>query len=328
VEYESADDFVLPTETKLMHAAFTGLLTGGATPSDISNVVVEIYRVFPKDSNVGRTSGPPVFSTENVPTRVNSPSDVAFESKNSASDELKFHTSVLDPHFTTEFSVSSADKISVKSRGNGPATGKEVLITVTFKDPFDLPADHYFFVPQVGLRNRAPAGSDFLWLSAPKPIQPPGTPFTPDLQSWMRDDPPLAPDWLRIGTDIIGGTTFNASFALSGETVGDGSTSVRADHDGPFTDDTAALVNRLLAGTKVDNDMPLGTIPTSDTPHGLFDSAPLVATEEHVHGIIPGSSASHPSRLNDLAFMEASDDFLPAFSQGGTDSPLGAPAPI
>jgi hypothetical protein len=38
----------------------------------------------------------------------------------------------------------------------------------------------------------------------------------------MRDDPPLAPDWLRIGTDIIGGTTFNATFELSGQTVTSG----------------------------------------------------------------------------------------------------------
>jgi hypothetical protein len=35
----------------------------------------------------------------------------------------------------------------------------------------------------------------------------------------MRDNPPLAPDWLRIGTDIIGGATINASFSLSGQTV-------------------------------------------------------------------------------------------------------------
>ena len=27
----------------------------------------------------------------------------------------------------------------------------------------------------------------------------------------------LDPDWLRIGTDIIGGTTFNAAFSLSGD---------------------------------------------------------------------------------------------------------------
>src|SRR5262249_18996374 len=70
VEYESADDFVLTTETKLQRASFTGLLTGGATPKDVSNVVVEIYRVFPNDSDVGRTSGPPTFSTDKVPTRV------------------------------------------------------------------------------------------------------------------------------------------------------------------------------------------------------------------------------------------------------------------
>ena len=28
-------------------------------------------------------------------------------------------------------------------------TGEEVQFTVNFATPFDLPADHYFFVPQV-----------------------------------------------------------------------------------------------------------------------------------------------------------------------------------
>jgi hypothetical protein len=223
VEYESADDFALTTETVLQHASFTGLLTGGATPKDVSNVVVEIYRVFPNDSDVDRTSGPPTFSTDKVPTRVNSPSDVALDARDSSADgELSFHTRVLSNHFTALASVSSADAISVHSGGNGPVTGKEVQFEVDFKLPFDLPAGHYFFVPQVGLSDEAPAGADFLWLSAPKPITPPGTPFpagVTDLQSWMRDDPPLAPDWLRIGTDIIGGTTFNASYSLSGQTV-------------------------------------------------------------------------------------------------------------
>jgi hypothetical protein len=222
VEYESADDFALTTETVLQHASFTGLLTGGATLKDVSNVVVEIYRVFPNDSDVGRTSGPPTFSTDKVPTRVNSPADVALDSRDSAANELKFHSRVLSEHFTAQASVSSAAKISVNSHGNGPVTGEEVEVDVKFKEPFDLPAGHYFFVPQVGLSGKAPAGADFLWLSAPKPIAPPGTAFPPgvtDLQSWMRDDPPLAPDWLRIGTDIIGGATFNASFSLSGHTV-------------------------------------------------------------------------------------------------------------
>jgi len=165
-----------------------------------------------------------------VPTRVNSPSDVEFASRDSADYGLSFQTKVLNASFTTLASVSSADKINVNSGGSGRATGEEVEFDVSFgSQPLDLPADHYFFVPQVGLSAKAPKGADFLWLSAPKPIVPPGTPFPPgatDLQSWMRDDPSLAPDWLRIGTDIIKAgapptfLTFNASFALSGQTLG------------------------------------------------------------------------------------------------------------
>jgi hypothetical protein len=49
-----------------------------------------------------------------------------------------------------------------------------------------------------------------LVLSAPGPTPP-------DLQSWIRNDN-LAPDWLRIGTDITGTGPFNASFSLSGVT--------------------------------------------------------------------------------------------------------------
>jgi hypothetical protein len=227
VEFESADDFVLTTATRITNATFTGLLTGGATPkNDLSNLVVEIYRVFPNDSDVGRTSGPPTFSTPQVPTRVNSPSDVAFDSRNSAEQGLTFGSRILTTTFTAQNSVSSPDKIIVHSvgtaAGNGPVTGVEVEFDVSFAHPFDLPAGHYFFVPQVGLSDQAPAGADFLWLSAPKPIVAPGTAFPPgftDLQSWMRDDPPLAPDWLRIGTDIIGGTAFNAAFSVAGETA-------------------------------------------------------------------------------------------------------------
>ena len=41
----------------------------------------------------------------------------------------------------------------------------------------------------------------------------------PDLQSWTRDVT-IEPDWLRIGTDIVGGSpapTFNQAFSLVGE---------------------------------------------------------------------------------------------------------------
>jgi hypothetical protein len=64
---------------------------------------------------------------------------------------------------------------------------------------------------------------DFLWFSAPKPIVPPGTQFSPDLQTWIRNDN-LDPDWLRIGTDITHEGPFNASFSLTGATVPEPST--------------------------------------------------------------------------------------------------------
>ena len=81
-EIELADDFFLTGPTTLTSATFTGLVPAGSNPTD---VVVEIYRVFPLDSDTTRTSGSPVFSTTQVPTRVNSPSDVALDSRDSSS---------------------------------------------------------------------------------------------------------------------------------------------------------------------------------------------------------------------------------------------------
>jgi hypothetical protein len=281
VEFESADDFALTTETKIQHASFTGLLTGGATRADVENVFLTIYRVFPNDSDVGRTSGPPTFSTSQVPTRVNSPADNEIENFDSAVGDLGFHSRLLSTTFTAQASVSTADKISLNSHGNGPATGQEVGFNVTFKVPLDLPAGHYFFVPKVGLSGTAPAGADFLWLSAPRPIAPPGTAFpagVTDLQSWMRFDPGLAPDWLRIGADIIGGTTFNGSFSLAGETVSPKITSLSQKsvaegspdlqitiHGSNFTSGSMALVDGLqpLATTFVNTNQIQATIPAA-----------------------------------------------------------------
>jgi hypothetical protein len=230
IETESADDFILTSETMITNATFTGLLSG-ATTSDIQQVIIEIYRVFPADSDVGRTSGPPTFSTPDVPTRVNSPSDVAFASRDSASlGDLTFSTTTVAIGFTVNNSVlSSINPIpNQTTKGEGPVTGNEVLFNVDFTTPFDLPADHYFFVPQVLL-----SSGDFLWLSAPKPIVPPGTAFPAgftDLQSWIRDAD-LDPDWLRVGTDIVGppptggpAPTFNAAFSLDGNTIPEPST--------------------------------------------------------------------------------------------------------
>jgi hypothetical protein len=94
-EIESADDFVVLAPTTITSATFTGILTGGATVADIGQVRVEIYRVFPNDSNVARTSGPPTFSTSQVPTRVNSPSDVEFDDRDTASSNLTPSTADL-----------------------------------------------------------------------------------------------------------------------------------------------------------------------------------------------------------------------------------------
>ncbi len=223
IEIESADDFFPSTSVTLNQATFTGLLPTGAALSDIKQVIVEIYRVFPNDSTV-----PP---SGNVPTRVNSPSDVALLSRDSAAATLSFSSTLLNGSFTAGNSVLNGinPKPNQNTLGEGPVSGQEVELSVDFTQPINLPADHYFFVPQVELTS-----GDFLWLSAPKPIVAPGTPFNPDLQTWIRNGP-LDPDWLRVGADIVGnGAAFNASFTLSGSV--------------PEPVSTAGLLGLALAG--------------------------------------------------------------------------------
>jgi hypothetical protein len=217
-EIESADDFVVGQSTSITGGSFVGLLTGGASLASIGEVVVEIYRVFPLDSDVGRTSGPPTFSTAQVPTRVNSPSDVAFTTRSSTAAELLFVPAIVQMSFTASNSVLNGihPMPGQFTGGDGAMTGQEVSFNISFSSALTLPADHYFFVPQVQV-----TGGEFLWLSAPRPIVPPGTPFplgSTDLQSWIRNAA-LDPDWLRVGTDITHQGPFNAVFTLSGNTV-------------------------------------------------------------------------------------------------------------
>src|SRR5439155_3033106 len=153
--------------------------------------------------DVLRTSGTPTFFTTQVPTRVNSPGDNAFAVRDTTDGSLSFTASVLAPAFPVQNSVQAGGikpKPNQTTGGNGALTGEEVQVSVTFDVPLDLPADHYFFKPQARL-----SSGEFYWLSAPRPIVAPGTPFSPDLQAWIRDAD-LAPDWLRIGTDIVGGS--------------------------------------------------------------------------------------------------------------------------
>jgi hypothetical protein len=199
----------LSNETKITSATFTGLLPSGAPLTNVTDVVVEIYRVFPKDS-----TNPP---DGRVPTRTNSPSDVAFDSRDSAANTLSFSGVIQSASFTAANSVLNGihPLPNVTTGGEGAVTGEEVQFTVNLATPFDLPADHYFFVPQVKL-----SSGNFFWLSAANPIVGGTGPFTPDLQEWIRNSA-LDPDWLRVATDIVGVAppVFNATFSLTGDVV-------------------------------------------------------------------------------------------------------------
>jgi PEP-CTERM motif len=217
-EIEAGDDFFLGSQTLITSATFDGLIVAGSAGApSISDIVAEMYNIFPVMSNTVRLP--------DVPTRANSPSDVEFDSRDSAAGGLTFTSSVLSSSFTVLNTVQPGGihpSPGQTTGGNGALTGQEVQITLTFLTPFNLAAGHMFFVPQVALTN----GGQFYWLSASRPITGAGgtTPFpagVTDLQAWTRDQM-LDPDWLRVGMDIVGGTTpptFNTAFSLDGTVV-------------------------------------------------------------------------------------------------------------
>jgi len=214
-ETETADDFVLKQTTVLTGATIIGLVSPATPLANIANVEVELYHVFPEDSaNPDPLGG-------NVPSRMNSPSDVEIDSatRDGSLGSLRFSTTLLNGNFSVMNTVVNGinKKPLSTTHGEGPATGEEVEIAITFTKPIVLPAGRYFFRPEVLIN-----GSDFLYLSAPKPIVAPGNAIPGDLQAWIRNSR-LSPDWLRIGSDIIGTTvvggtapTFNMTFSLSG----------------------------------------------------------------------------------------------------------------
>jgi hypothetical protein len=214
VEIEAADDFLLGNDTRITGATVRGLIPAGAALTDVESVAVEIYRVFPLDSDTTRTA--------RVPTRMNSPGDNAFQTRD-ASTGLAFTVTAVASAVTALNSVISGINPSPDQNtlGEGAVTGDEIEIHVSLAQPIDLPAGHYFFVPQVTMvlgGGDLPTRANFLWLSAPKPIVAPGTPFVGDLQAWIRSGR-LDPDWLRIGADIVGGTpapAFNMVLKLEG----------------------------------------------------------------------------------------------------------------
>jgi hypothetical protein len=260
-ETEAADDFILSTETTLTETSFTGLVPTTTTPGSYLDVTVEIYRVFPSDSDPLRTI--------RVPTRANSPSDVAFTSRDFKAGGLSFGFEELSPSFTAANSVVSGIHASPHQTtgGDGAVTGTEVQIEVAYSLGLDLPAGHYFIVPQVKLRH-----GTFEWLSAPSKQ------FTGDLQAWVRNSH-LDPDWLRVGTDIVGGTvppTVDASFSLLGNTVtqtfafstgGPDGLMATASHPAGLTPETESADDFILsAGTVLTQGTFTGLLPTGFKP--------------------------------------------------------------
>jgi hypothetical protein len=221
IETETADDFILDQTTVISGATMTGLVLR-TDVADIANVEVEIYHRFPEDPLDSPPSG-------NVPSRTNSPSDNEIDTatRDASDGTLSFYYSSLNANFSVSNTViNGINPFNVNGKtdanrtgGEGPASGEEVQITITFTKPIVLPPGHYFFRPEVLVN-----GGDFLYLSAPRPmVSPPATPLAQDLQAWIRNTR-LAPDWLRIGTDIIDaagatGPTFNMTFSLNGNTI-------------------------------------------------------------------------------------------------------------
>jgi len=223
LETETADDFVLTQATVVSGATIHGLIATGTAVSSVARVEVEIYHVFPLDSDTVRTAS--------VPTRVNSPSDVEIDAatRDSSDDTLSFIATQISTFTVLNTVVNGINKAPTQTtHGEGPATGEQVEVDITFNSPLYLPAGHYFFRPEVQVSD-----GNFLFLTAPRPITS-GTPFpagTTDLQAWIRNGN-LAPDWLRIGTDIIGGTTFNMTFSLTGNTIPEAGTPGQANCHG------------------------------------------------------------------------------------------------
>jgi len=259
VETETADDFALHETTVIRSATITGLLPTGTPVENIRDVEIEVYHVFPADSDLQRKI--------TVPSRANSPSDheIATATRARTEGTLAISPRILNASFTANVTV--VDGISPKTGGEPAFTGEEVEIEITFTTPIILLPGDYFFRPEVQL-----TGGDFLYLSGPRPI--PGNPLTTDRQAWIRNTP-LTPDWLRIGTDIIGGetpTTFNMSFSLTGETVPEAGTPGQPNCHGQSID---ALAHQFGGIRSAASGLGFSTVGALQNGFALFCEPPL-----------------------------------------------------
>src|SRR6516164_2611143 len=95
LETETADDFVLTDATVISRATVHGLIASGLGVSDIKQVEVEVYHIFPIDSDTTRKPA--------VVTRVNSPADVeigaATRDSGASPATLSFGTILVEKSF-------------------------------------------------------------------------------------------------------------------------------------------------------------------------------------------------------------------------------------
>jgi hypothetical protein len=113
---------------------------------------------------------------------------VAFQERELASSNLNFSASILSGSFTAANSVlNGINKIPNQTTGGeGAVTGQEVLFeSCLYSAPFLLPADHYFFIPQVEL-----SSGDFLWLSARSRLCHPARHFYPICKAGLATEDP------------------------------------------------------------------------------------------------------------------------------------------
>src|SRR3989442_2399028 len=117
---ETADDFVVTQAVVINRATFTGLLPLGATLTSISDVEIELYHVFPGDSDTNRVLA--------VPTRANSPGDVEIDdaTRDSADGSLTFGARIVNSSFSVLNSVVNRinKHPNEKTNGEGPVTGE------------------------------------------------------------------------------------------------------------------------------------------------------------------------------------------------------------
>ena len=141
---ETADDFILNQSTILTGATITGLIPADAPLSSIQNVEVEVYHVFPRDSDSARSPS--------VPTRMNSPADVEIDdaTRDSSQGTLSFEASLVKAGFSVANTVVRGinKKPANVTLGEGAASGQEVEIDITFTPPIILATEHYFLRPE------------------------------------------------------------------------------------------------------------------------------------------------------------------------------------